>query len=277
MNEATTETTKTTVTSYDLYAARSLPYREQIKVLKDARDNGGLILTISLRSVSAADLDAELLYQADKLAGYKREATETTTENASKISKASASKVPQVEEVLATEAPVTLDYAEEALLTITASEIEKYSKNYPKHSTDWIKDVAIKDIELKAFMQLARAKFPVIPSTPFEATVRAIVLDTERPNFVPPKFIENVELLYQSLWNTNHFAVDKSYSLNGALVEARKKGDAIVIHVGVKVTERAPVFLLSQVQYYSPESTVDKWSQKPTQKTGRTSNTLFNT
>lgn len=267
----TTETATAVVTSYQLYSARSLPYREQIKVLKDARDNGGLTLNISLRSVSAADLDAELLNQADKLAGYKRESTEATTE--------SASEVPPVEPIVATEAPVTVDHAEDALLTISETDIAEYSKDYPRQSIHWIEDVAIPQIELKAFMQIARLKFPVIPSTPFEATVKAVVSNTERPDFVPSKFIENVENLYKSLWKTTHFSVDKSYSLGGALVEARKKGGGIILHVGVKVTDRAPVFLESQVEYYSPESIADKWNQKPTQtqKKGRTANTLFNT
>lgn len=261
---------KTTVTSYDLYYARALPYKEKIKVLKNARDNGGLTLNISLRSATATDLDAELLYQADKLSGYKREMVEATTE--------SASEVPPVEPNLTTEAPVAIDNAEDALLVISAAEITEYSKDYPKQSIYWIKDVAIPQIELKAFMQIARLKFPGIPRTPFEAAIKAIVStlpfeaticstiktllsNTERPD---SKFIENVENLYKSLWKTNHFSVKKSYSLEGALVEARKKGDGIVLHVGVRVTDRAPVFLESQVEHYSPESIADNWNQQPT-------------
>lgn len=250
--------TTVTVTSHELYNARNLPYREQIKVLKNARDNGGLTLNISLRSATATDLDAELLYQADKLSGYKREAVEATTESAS-------------------EALIAIDKAENALLVISAAEIAEYSKNSPKQGNWWIKDVAIPQIELKTFRQIARLKFPDIAETLFEAAVKTVVpttlfessifctikaiLSNERPD---PKLIENLDNLYKSLWKMDYSSVKKSYSLEGALIEAKKKGDGIVLHVGIKVIDRAPVFLESQVEHYSPESIVDKWNKKLT-------------
>lgn len=92
---ATKQTVTATVTSYELYSARGLPYREQIKVLKNARDNGGLTLNISLRGVTTAALDAELLNQADKLAGAEKKVkqeAETVAETATETPKNAAVK-----------------------------------------------------------------------------------------------------------------------------------------------------------------------------------------
>jgi hypothetical protein len=94
-NMATTQATTATVTSYELYSARSLSYREQIKVLKNARNNGGLTLNISLRGATAIDVKAELLNQANRLEVAEKKAkqeAEAVTESATETPKFAPAK-----------------------------------------------------------------------------------------------------------------------------------------------------------------------------------------
>ena len=99
---ATTQAATATVTSYELYSARSLPYRQQIKVLKNARDNGGLTLNISLRGATATDVDFELRYQADRLEAAEKKAkqeAEAVTESATETPKLETLKLAPVKEI----------------------------------------------------------------------------------------------------------------------------------------------------------------------------------